>query len=131
MTSWSLDPIRDGEGGFVPSKEFRRNLRRNQTDAEWKLWLAIKASKMGFRFARQYSVGPYIADFVCRSRKLIVELDGDSHLEKEESDRLRDLELNRLGYAVLRFTNDRVMDELDEVLGEICRACETRPCLRY
>ncbi len=71
-----------------------RPLRRNATDAEMKLWFAVRDRRLaGFKFVRQKSIGPYVADFLCRDRNLIIEVDGGQHAESE-SDKIRDAYLD-------------------------------------
>ena len=102
-------------------KKARRaqSLRRNSTDAEMKIWFAVRDRRLaGFKFVRQEPIGPYIADFVCREAKLIVEVDGGQHNESERDQR-RDFFLNSEGYRVLRFWNSDVLTNMDGVLQTI------------
>lgn len=65
------------------SREFAKQLRRNLTPEEWRLWHAVKAKRLaGAKFRRQVPIGPYVADFVCVAARLIVELDGSQHGEE-------------------------------------------------
>jgi very-short-patch-repair endonuclease len=96
-----------------------KQLRRSMTRAETLLWRHLKAhrlAKLGFR--RQSPMGNYIADFVAHSRKLIVEVDGESHdfEERTRHDGRRDQWFTSRGYRVLRFTNDDVMKNLEGVV---------------
>jgi very-short-patch-repair endonuclease len=96
-----------------------RELRRNTTDAEMKLWFAVRDRRLaGFKFIRQKSIGPYVVDFVCRDRNLVVEVDGGQHAESE-SDQIRDAHLASEGYRMLRFWNSDVLGNLDGVLETI------------
>jgi very-short-patch-repair endonuclease len=73
-----------------------RRLRRDQTDAERKLWKLLRGRNLGLKFRRQYPIGSFIADFCCIERRLIVELDGSQHATGTEADgRLADLSLVR------------------------------------
>jgi very-short-patch-repair endonuclease len=84
---------------------FSRDLRRNLTTAEAKLWGALrKRSFQGYRFNRQFRIGPYTVDFLCRARALVVEVDGDTHCTPEElaADQPRENYLRKLGYSVFR-----------------------------
>jgi very-short-patch-repair endonuclease len=102
----------------------QRRLRRNSTDAEMRIWLALRDRRLGgFKFVRQETIGPYIADFACRDRKLIVELDGGQHSENNR-DRMRDAFLAAEGYKVLRYWNNDVMTNRDGVLAVILAALE-------
>ena len=103
-------------------KEYRKFLRENMTLAEAFLWNFLKAKKLeGKRFTRQHSIGNYIVDFYCASEKLIVELDGQVHLNStiEEKDLKRTRYLENLGFNVIRFENKMVFDFLPTVLKEI------------
>ncbi|MHB1103770.1 MAG: endonuclease domain-containing protein [Devosia sp.] len=92
-----------------------RRLRSNQTDAERKLWSIVRNRQMhGFKFVRQLPVGPYFADFACRERDLIVELDGSQHFGSV-SDERRTAALTEYGYEVLRFWNNDVLNNLNGV----------------
>ncbi|MBZ0091616.1 MAG: endonuclease domain-containing protein, partial [Sulfuricellaceae bacterium] len=95
-------------------------LRRNQTEAEQRLWYHLRAHRfMGFKFKRQKPMGRYIVDFVCSERRLIIELDGGQHAEQVRYDRQRDAWLRSQGYTVLRFWNNDVMQGLESVLEQI------------
>ena len=103
-----------------------RNLRREQTDVERQIWLRLNNRKIaGCKFVRQEPIGPYFADFACRERKLLVELDGSQHADSEY-DRLRDAYLASLGYRVLRFWNSDVNARMKSVLDTIYAALEER-----
>ena len=106
--------------------QFARTLRRNETDAEKVLWREIRNRNLnGFKFVRQYPIGPYIADFACREKALVVELDGAQHAES-----MRDTERTRYisnaGFSVIRFWNDDVLRERDDVLETIVAILEGR-----
>jgi very-short-patch-repair endonuclease len=82
--------------------ERARSLRRTLTPAEWALWTHIRGRQIGgFKFVRQEPMDRYYADFVCRERRLIIELDGGQHA-KRPTDRQRDSKLSALGYRVIR-----------------------------
>jgi len=96
--------------------ERARSLRRALTPAEFALWARIRGRQLGgFKFVRQEPIGRYYVEFVCRERRLVVELDGGQHSERPE-DRQRDSELCALGYRVIRIWNNEVIENLDEVL---------------
>jgi very-short-patch-repair endonuclease len=95
-----------------------RELRKKMTPAEKKLWQVLRGNQLdGLYFRRQHAVGTYILDFVCIQEKLVVEVDGGSHLEQEEydQDRTRWLE-DEKGYRVIRFTNDDFLKNIHEVV---------------
>ena len=105
-----------------PETARARDLRNNATEAERILWQQLRARKMnGVRFNRQVRIGPYFCDFVARSRKLIVEIDGGHH--NHENGRIRDEArtafLHTQGYHLIRFWNSEVSDNLDGVLNRI------------
>lgn len=103
-------------------------LRRNQTDAEQKLWYHLRAHRfMGRKFKRQKPVGRYIVDFVCLEEKLIVELDGGQNVERVAYDHERDTWLRNEGYTVLRFWNHEVLGEMEGVLERIRLALSPSP----
>ncbi|MBT6312256.1 MAG: endonuclease domain-containing protein [Alphaproteobacteria bacterium] len=104
-----------------------RELRRNQTDAERKLWYLLQNRKLGgLKFRRQMPVGCYYADFLCAERWLIVEVDGGQHNGDERTrDEARTKELNRIGYQVIRFWNHEVLQNLDGVGEAIMHAAAT------
>jgi len=104
-----------------------KGLRSHMTDAEQRLWYRLRAHRfLHLKFKRQAPIGPYVVDFVCLERRLIVEVDGGQHAENV-SDRRRDAWLRSEGYRVLRFWNDDVLKRTDVVLGEIARALEETP----
>ena len=92
-------------------------MRSASTDAEIRLWTLLLRNKkmMGYPFLRQRPVLNYIADFMCKELRLIIEVDGKIHFQQQEADRLRDIDLAAKGFNTLRFTNAMVMEQLDEV----------------
>ena len=102
-----------------------RRLRRNSTDAEMQLWFKLRDRRLsGLKFLRQYPIGPYVADFVCRDRRLIVEVDGGQHSDSSR-DRIRDAALAAEGYRILRFWNTDVLSNIDGVLTAILSELES------
>ncbi|MBN9314806.1 MAG: DUF559 domain-containing protein [Devosia sp.] len=92
-----------------------RALRSAATDAEKMLWWRLRDRRLdGFKFVRQYAIGPYCADFVCRDEMLVVELDGGQHSDSV-SDARRTRYLNEQGFSVLRFWNNEVLGNIDGV----------------
>ncbi len=95
-----------------------KEMRKNPTEPEKRLWRYLSNSQIeGLKFRRQEVIGPYIADFMCPARALIVEVDGDTH--DEAKDRLRDDVLAQFGFFVLRVTNLDVMSNADGVVEAI------------
>jgi len=109
-------------GADIVKTERARRLRRSSTDVERKLWYRLRSrSILGFKFVRQEPVGPYIVDFICRERRLIIEVDGGQHSDSSK-DLARDRWLAGRGYRVLRFWNNEVMGNIDGVLATIATA---------
>ena len=111
--------------------ERARSLRRALTPAELTLWMRIRDRRLGgFKFTRQKPVDRYYVDFVCRERRLIVELDGGQQAESLE-DMHRDRALCALGYRVIRIWNNDVIENLDGVLSKgSCQNSKNRPSPR-
>ena len=96
-----------------------RSMRRDMTDAERKLWFLLRDRRLdGAKFRRQAPVGPYIADFVCLRRKLIVEADGGQHVDNRR-DIIRDQWLEREGYLVVRYSNIDILKNPEGVLTDL------------
>jgi len=103
-----------------------RELRREMTPQERKLWYALRGKQLrGLRFRRQHPFPPYILDFYCHSHKLVVELDGGQHNEPAnvDYDQQRTAWIESQGLRVLRFWNNEVDKNLDGVLDAIVEAC--------
>jgi very-short-patch-repair endonuclease len=101
-------------------KQLARELRNNSTLAEIMLWNELKGRKLrGYRFMRQKPIGEYIVDFFCSKLKLIIEIDGESHIGKEDYDRQRQQDLEDLGLTFLRFDDLEVRYNLDRVIQTI------------
>ena len=95
-----------------------RELRKNLTQQERKLWNIIKNKQFyGYKFLRQYPIEPYIVDFICREKKIIIEIDGGQHNQPEEIeyDKTRSIFLNSKGYKVIRFWNHEIDTSIDGV----------------
>jgi very-short-patch-repair endonuclease len=104
-----------------------KELRGNMTDAERRLWYWLRARRFGgHKFKRQVPIGPYVVDFACLGRKLVVEVDGGQHNESE-SDRVRASYLDSEGFGVLRFWNNDVLSNTQGVLEVIVSALEQSP----
>jgi len=100
-----------------------KQLRQRATVPERMLWNLLRARQLGhLKFRRQHPIEPYVVDFYCADEKLVVELDGESHQERQAYDRRRELFLQSLGLKVLHVTNDDVLDNLDGVAEIILRA---------
>ncbi|HKT16259.1 MAG TPA: endonuclease domain-containing protein [Allosphingosinicella sp.] len=98
--------------------EHARRMRNEPTEPEKRLWARLRNSQLeGFKFRRQTVIGPYICDFFCSAKGLVVELDGDTH--DAQADAKRDQALARQGFTVLRFTNREIGENLDGVIEAI------------
>ena len=105
-------------------------LRKNMTLAEKILWKELRNRKFsGLKFRRQHPIGQFIADFYCPGKGLVIELDGGIHKleERIEKDLNRTAELDRLGLIVIRFTNDDVLNNINDVLEKIKSATTSPP----
>ena len=113
-----------------------RDLRKRMTLAEARLWVHLRELRSdGLHFRRQHPERGYILDFVCLRRGLIVEVDGDSHLDPDRArkDRVRDAVLSREGFVTMRVSNGDVKDRVEEVIRNVrmrCLALPTRSSLR-
>jgi len=97
-----------------------RRLRRDQTDAERRLWSRLRGRALaGFKFRRQVPIDRFVADFACIEAKLIVELDGGQHADRIAYDEARTKVLEQAGFQVLRFWNHQVLLETEGVLEDI------------
>jgi len=108
-------------------KTFRhaKELRRNTTDAEAKLWFRLRAHRVsGVHFRRQHAIGNFIVDFCAPRRKLIIEVDGGQHLDQQEYDQERSAFLSSKGYRILRFWNHDVLKNIESVMQEIVYTLE-------
>ncbi len=100
----------------------RKELRANQTDVEKKLWEYLRGKRLGgFKFNRQFSVGPYILDFYCPKMRFGIELDGSEHSESKtrlyDKDRERILQASNI--KIIRFWNGEVENDIEKVLKRI------------
>jgi len=102
---------------------FAREMGRDPTRAESILWSYLRGKQFGVRFRRQEPVGPFIADFACIGRKLIVEVDGDSHIDLARDER-RDAWFLDRGWFVLRFWDGDVISDINDILEIIQMALD-------
>ncbi|MEO3998193.1 DUF559 domain-containing protein [Mesorhizobium sp. CAU 1732] len=103
-----------------------RDLRKGDNMAEAVLWMELKARRLGdYKFVRQMPFGPYFADFACRAKKLVVELDGSQHAESDY-DRRRDEFMRAEGYSVLRFWSVDALKSMNSVCETILAALDGR-----
>ena len=103
-----------------------RKLRKEQTPQEYKFWCLVRNHRFyNLEFRRQYPIGDYIVDFICREKKVIVELDGGHHSESAniEYDTIRSSYLENKGYKVIRFWNNEI-DDIEAVYSVLKRVCD-------
>jgi cyclase len=109
---------------YGASKQIFQNayaLRKDMTEAEKKLWERLCKNQLGVKIRRQHPLLNYVADFYCHQVKLIIEIDGGIHLVKEnkEYDKSRDEVMTQYELKILRFTNNDVLNDIDNVVGKI------------
>jgi very-short-patch-repair endonuclease len=104
-----------------------RHLRRDATDAEQRMWSALRAKCRPWKFRRQHPIGQRVTDFACPARKLAIEIDGGQHAASHVADAARSAELADHGYRVIRFWNNEVMENIDGVLAVVMRALQDVP----
>ncbi len=108
-------------------KDFRKDLKDHQTDAEILLWQYLRNNKTGHKIRRQHIIGDFIVDFVCLTKKLVIEIDGEIHQFEKMKDQMRTIHLNNYGYEVIRFTNDEVISSPEQVTVRIKICLDKRP----
>ena len=109
------------------AKSNAKTLRKSQTPAEKLLWSALRNRKINdLKFRRQHPIDMFVADFYCHEKKLVVELDGDSHEDKQDYDRERDDWLRSRGFFVVRIGNNDVMNDVDAVVKYLATVCDER-----
>jgi very-short-patch-repair endonuclease len=100
-------------------KSFARGLRNESTKAEVKIWCDLLRRKQmrGYQFLRQRAIGNYITDFFCKELKLVIEIDGITHHHEDthKKDAQKEIALKELGYSVLRFSDEDVLDNINGV----------------
>jgi very-short-patch-repair endonuclease len=105
-----------------------KRLRREMTEAEKKLWRGLREGELGaHRFRKQMPAGPYVLDFCCLRKKLVIEVDGGQHAEISTAEERRNRWLRSEGYTVLRFWNNEVLENLDGVLWRIEEVLKVLP----
>src|SRR5512134_2954988 len=99
--------------------ERAKELRREMTPAEKRLWQEVRAKKLGVRFRRQQIIAGFIVDFYCHRAALVVEVDGDIHDLQQDEDARREKVLREMGLTIIRLRNEDVIKDLPSVLGRI------------
>ena len=107
--------------------EYARTLRQNMTDAENRMWYYLRNRRLaGYKFVRQHTIGKYIADFICRDKNLIIEIDGGQHMEATTYDIRRTAYLEGLGYQIFRVWNHEVFNNIEGVTRQILNLIEQK-----
>lgn len=116
----ALNPLHGSVNYLEELLELSRKNRINPTKSEEKIWREVLIKrKTGYKFLRQKPINRFILDFYCSELNLAIEIDGDSHNKKKGYDEARDLFLSQIGIKTMRFTNDEVLNEIDEVRKKI------------
>ncbi|AUP81412.1 DUF559 domain-containing protein [Flavivirga eckloniae] len=110
-------------------KELQAEKKRHSTEAESILWESLRNKKLDYKFRRQHIIDEFIVDFVCLEKHLIIEVDGGYHntIEQKEADALRTEILNKIGFKVIRFSNEQVVGDIDSVINAIEKLLKSLP----
>lgn len=119
-----MKTYRDQPSGTVTRA---RELRKNATDAEKRMWGALREKIPGAKFRRQVPIGPYYADFLSFSAKLVIEIDGGQHGEAQDYDARRTAFIEAQGYRVIRFWNNDVLENIEGVIAVILESLSPSP----
>ncbi|NRD24216.1 DUF559 domain-containing protein [Winogradskyella litoriviva] len=110
-------------------KTFQQENKKNSTEAERILWECLRAKKLDFKFRRQHIIDEFIVDFVNIEKNLVIEIDGGYHnsLQQKEVDEIRTLILKDLGFKVIRFSNEQIIGDIDNVISHIEKELKSLP----
>ena len=101
-------------------QERAKKLRKHNTDVESLLWYFLRNRNLnGYKFKRQVIITPYIVDFICQHKNLIIEIDGSQHFDNKDYDDARTEFLKSKGYRVIRFWNNEILENIENVLTKI------------
>ncbi len=116
----NFENIMPAKRSYPKTMQRAGELRKEPMPAERKLWAYLRGNKLnGVNFRRQHAIGNFIVDFASVKRKLVIELDGNQHLEQEEYDVERTRYLESQGYKVIRFWNNQVINNIEGVVRAI------------
>lgn len=107
-----------------------RKLRKDRNPHEVRLWVRLRNRQLfGFKFHRQFPIGPYVVDFCCRESRVVVEIDGSGHasIRQEKKDQERDRYLKKEGYVVVRIWSSELHASMDSVLESIYETLKSSP----
>jgi very-short-patch-repair endonuclease len=99
--------------------ELQKQLKENSTEAEKILWEKLRGKKIGYKFRRQHIIDCFIVDFVCLKQMLIIEVDGKIHSFQMVYDMERDEILTNLGFKIIRYSNEMILTNIDDVVKDI------------
>ena len=108
----------------------RRSLRQRMTTAEEVVWNMLRRKRLGYKFKRQFSIDNYVVDFYCPDCRLAIELDGGVHRQRRGYDEYRTRTLNAYGVVEIRFSNEQVFEEPEDVIKRIYLSVSPSPMLR-
>jgi ATP-dependent DNA helicase RecG len=110
-------------------QELQEERKNSSMSSGQALWETLRTKQLNFKFRRQHIIGGFIVDFVCIPKQLIVEVDGKYHntREQQEADNLRTIILQELGFKVIRFTNEELIENIEKVLSQISQELESPP----
>lgn len=111
--------------------EFARENRKSPTQAEKKLWDALRNNQLGYKIRRQHVIDSYIVDFVCILKRLAIEIDGKYHESEKDADAARTLKLKMKGFTVIRFSNEEVLSDIKKVVSDIKGALDIMADVTY
>jgi len=103
-----------------------KRLRRQLSLPEMLLWRLLRLSRRELRFRKQHPIGPYVADFYCPAAKLVIEIDGATHNQRQDADQRRDDYINSLGLQIIRTPAGDVLADPEAVADGVYRLCEGR-----
>lgn len=127
LEKYNVRPFQNADPAYyLQLKEWAKENRKHPTEAEDILRQYVRANKLGHKFLFQYIIGQYIVDFLCPDSMLIIEVDGGYHSEprQQADDEVRTLWLEKMGYKVIRFSNEQILFDIDSVLDKISNYLE-------
>ena len=111
----------------IVTRNRAKALRTGRSPVEAVMWSIVRGNRLGVKFVRQMVIAPYIADFAARAERLIIEIDGETHANRQAQDAVRTAFIEAKGFSVIRFTNSEVMTNRDGVIRSILIALGRDP----
>lgn len=108
------------------SEEIRKKLRKSSSQMEGAFWRRVRNNQIGYKFRRQHGIGQYVVDFYCPELQLVIEIDGDSHAEKEhiEYDKAREYFFRKLNLRIIRYYNRDIVNNIEGVFEDLLARIE-------